>query len=501
MGKWYQRQKLIHQIALVILVGFAISFFLTLYLLSYDKSQRFHQLSISGALARIVSVSEMLEKTPDNLHDSILSASRSSDLHLSLSRSPRISAHDGTSPTAQRLLSQLHSSGIQQVRLSFVNQPQRPMMNLPYQQMQSMHQSMMGANNIRPNRSSMMPRQSMMGAGSNRAEHKGSGNHYRRFANAAAYSATINGSVQLSNGQWLNFSSGIENKITHWSTSVLIALITMMLITVLLSLFIIHRALKPIRELGQAAQSFAKHKQVNEVSNNAPLDLAPTISAFNNMQHQVTDYIAERTKLLAAISHDLRTPLTSLRLRLEFIEDSEDKQQMLTTLATLEKMLTETMRFAKNDTQKEARQMTKIDSLLQTIVDEYDEKGIVISYPKPAAFSASIAPVNVRRMIENLINNAIQYAGNNATIALDAKKNHNQLIICVSDDGIGIPEEKFDDVLKPFTRLNEARDTQSSNIGLGLSITQSLASAYGGQLILEPNEPHGLKATITIALS
>lgn len=500
MGKWYQRQKLIHQIALVILVGFAISFFLTLYLLSYDKSQRLHQLSISGALARIVSVSETLEKTPDSLHESILSASRSSDLRLSLSRSPRISEGDSTSASSQRLLRELRSSGIQQVRLNFVNQGQRPMMSLSYQQMQSMHQSMMGRNSSWQNRNSMMSDSSMMGPGATRSGHNHSGTPHRRFSKPS-YSATINGSLQLSNGQWLNFSSGIENNITHWSTSVLLALITMMILTILLSLFIIHRALKPIRELGKAAQSFAKNKQVSEINNNAPLDLAPTINAFNNMQHQVTDYIAERTKLLAAISHDLRTPLTSLRLRLEFIEDSEDKQQMLNTLTTLEKMLTETMRFAKNDAQQEARQTTNIDSLLQTIVDEYDDKGIIISYPKPAVFSASIAPVNVRRMIENLINNAIQYAGNDATISLDAKIQNNQLIICVCDDGVGIPKEKFNEVLKPFTRLSEARDTQSSNVGLGLSITQSLASAYGGQLILEPNEPHGLKAMITIALS
>lgn len=499
MGKWYQRQKLIHQIALVILIGFAISFFLTLFLLSYDKSQRIHQLSISGALARIVSVSETLEKTPDALHDSILSASSSSDLHLSLSHSPQIRPHNDASPAAQQLLNRLRPSGIQQVRLSSVNQPLQPMMNLSFQQMQSMHRSMMGQNGSQRSRNSMMGGESMMGSAI-RAVPNHSGSRYHHIANTD-YSATMNGSVQLSNGQWLNFSSGIENNIIHWSTSVLIALFSMMLLTILLSLMIIHRALKPIRELGLAARSFAQNKQVSEVNNETPLDLAPTIRAFNDMQHQITDYIKERTKLLAAISHDLRTPLTSLRLRLEFIDDSDDKQQMLQTLATMEKMLTETMRFAKNDTQKEVRQATDIDSLLQTIVDEYDEKGIVIHYPEQSGFTASIAPLSVRRMIENLINNAIQYAGHDATISLNAKKRNSQLIICVSDDGVGIPKEKLDEVLKPFTRLNEARDTQSSNIGLGLSITQSLARAYGGQLILKPNEPHGLNAMITMSLS
>ncbi|MFM2484869.1 sensor histidine kinase [Celerinatantimonas yamalensis] len=483
MVNWYQRQKLIHQIAWILLVGFALSFVLTLYLLSYDKSKRLNELSITAAMQRIASVAETLEQTPQRLHDSIIQASSSSDLRLSLSASAQVDQTKPPSAAEQRLLQSFYAKGIQKAHLLLVAQSQRPLMDLSEHHRS---QSMMGANN-----SSMMD-----GMVRSRSRPR-----WGQHLQAQQYSATMNGSLLLSDGQWLNFSSGIENSITHWSPIVLIALIAMMSATVLVSLVIIRRALQPIRALGQAALSFARNKQVDEVSMNAPRDLVPTIQAFNTMQGQVTDYIKERTQLLAAISHDLRTPLTSLRLRLEFIENSDDKQQMLRTIQIMDKMLTETMRFAKNDANKEARQMTNVDSLLQTIVDEYDEKGIVIQYSAAASLSAAIPLLSVRRMTENLLNNAIQYAGDAAIISLSFCHDQHTLSIQVADDGVGIAADKLKEVVKPFTRLNAARDTQSSNIGLGLSITHSLATAYGGGLTLEPNVPQGLKASIVIALA
>lgn len=479
MIKWYQRQKLIHQIALTILVGFLLSFILTLYLLSYDKSQRLNQLSTAGALQRATALAATLQQTPKELHASILRASGSADFRVSLSRFPQVQQSHAPKRVIEQLLAHLQESGVTNAHIALINTGERPMMDFSEHHENSMHRSMA----------------SMMGNGFSRHMGYSGGEHQY-----PQYNATVNGSLQLTTGQWLNFSSGIANDMTHWSTGVLIALIGMMMLTTLAALLIIRSALKPIAALGRAATSFAHNKQVVEVDNNGPKDLAPTIDAFNDMQQQVTSYIKERTKLLAAISHDLRTPLTSLRLRLEFIEEGDDREQMLATINTMERMLTETMRFAKNDAEKEVRQMTNIDSLLQTIVDEYDEKGIEIGYSNSTALTANIPPLSLRRMIENLVNNAIQYAGAEAVITLSMEHDEQFLTVYVADNGVGIPEDKLDEVLKPFTRLNEARDTAGSNVGLGLSITHSLATAFGGKLQLEANQPHGLKASVTISL-
>ncbi|GGY98768.1 sensor histidine kinase [Shewanella fodinae] len=484
MVNWYQRQPLIYQIGLVILIGFALSFLLTLFLLSYDKSQRLNQLSVSGAVQRVIAVADTLQQTPQSLHQSILNASSSSDLQLSLTDTPRVTAASQTDNMSRRFIQQLAAAGITEANLTLISQSQRPLMDLSRHNMEGMRGMM--------NNGDMM-RGASTKPGRNGAPFAGRGRNLN-------YSATIDGSVKLASGQWLNFSSGMETDITHWSNSVLIALASVMLLTILLSLLVIRRALTPIAQLGSAALAFARNKQVQEVNSQVPRDLLPTINAFNDMQRQLTDYIKERTQLLAAISHDLRTPLTSLRLRAEFIEESEDKQQLLRTISTMEKMLTATMRFAKNDSNREPRQMTNIDSLLQTIVDEYDEKGVEIHYQPQPGLTGNIPPVSVRRMTENLINNAIQYAGNNAQITLALVQDHKQLHICVADNGVGIPADKLQEVLKPFTRLSEARDTDSSNVGLGLAITHSLATAYGGNLLLQPNQPSGLKATVSLSL-
>ncbi|KFZ38783.1 hypothetical protein HR45_05055 [Shewanella mangrovi] len=478
MFSWYQRQKLIHQIGLVILLGFVLSFLLTLFLLSYDKSQRLSQLSVFAAVQRVISVADTLAQTEPTLHDTILTASSSSDLQLSLSNAPRVAQQTSNDGLSRKLLSRLKAAGIEQAHILLVSQAERPLMDL--RAMNAMHRNMMGSDS----QTSMMNQRFS-------PRHRGQ---------RLSYSATVDGSVQLANGKWLNFSSGIENDITHWSTSVLIALISVMLLTVFIALLITRKALQPIAELGKAAQSFATSKQVHKVSTQAPQDLVPAISAFNNMQQQLTDYIKERTKLLAAISHDLRTPLTSLRLRLEFIEPSEDQQQALRTVETMDKMLTATLRFAKNDAEQEPRQNTNIDSLLQTIVDEYGDKNVPLQYQCQPGLVGNVAPLALRRMTENLINNAIQHAGSDAEIRICVASDDEQLQLSIADNGVGIPEDKLQEVLKPFTRLDDARDTDSANVGLGLSITQSLVANYGGQLQLQSNRPHGLVATISLPL-
>lgn len=466
MISWYQKQKLIHQIGVVILIGFTVSFFLSLYLLSSEKSKNLSLLSSTGAIQRVISVVEILSQTPADLHDSIISASGSSDLSLSLSRQPHIQTPQANSEEANILIRRLKAAGINQVRLSMVKYD-RPILN-----MSDMHSAMMSGRRMRDMRSVQM-----------------------------GYVATVDGSVELGSGLWLNFSSGVQEAITHWSVGVLLSLSLVMLSTILISLLIIRQALKPIGELREAADEFAMNKKVSPVDPRGPKDLYPTIKAFNEMQTQLADYIQDRTKLLAAISHDLRTPLTSLRLRLEFIEESEDKQQMLRTVEVMEKMLQATMRFTREESELEERQSCDVNSLIQTIVDEYAEQNVVIEFQQEEPLVASVPPLSIRRMIENLINNSVQHGGDDNHISLQLETEKQFLRISVLDTGVGIDANKFDEVLKPFTRLNEARDTMSSNVGLGLSITASLAKAYGGRLTLENNPQGGLIATVTVFLS
>jgi signal transduction histidine kinase len=466
MTNWYQSLKLIHQIGLVILLGFGLSFFLSIYLLSSEKSENLSFLSSSGAIQRVISVTDILAQTPTELHSSILHASQSTDLSLSISRRPQVDEPARHSTEELLLMRRLNQAGLEQVHLALVKR-ERPILN-----MSDMHDAMMTGMSMREMHSSR-----------------------------TSYVATIDGSVKLGAATWLNFSSGIQQNTTHWSTGIILSIVSVMVITVGGCILVIHKALTPIRTLGTSARQFAQNRQVSPIENQGPVDLLPTITAFNEMQTQLADYIQERSKLLAAISHDLRTPLTSLRLRLEFIEESEDKQQMLRTLTIMDKMLSSTMRFAKDDSQLETRQRTNINSLMQAIVDEYSDKNVHIEYQDTEVLVETVPPLSIRRMIENLVNNSVQYGGEKNTIELKAQKQGGFLKIEVSDTGIGIEEEKLQDVVKPFTRLDSARGTSGSNVGLGLSITSTLASAYGGKLVLQKNTPSGLVCTFTIALN
>lgn len=456
---------LIYQIGMVVLIGFAISFFLSIHLLSSEKSKSLSFLSSSGAIQRVISVVDILEQIPAALHESIVKASSSSDLSLSIASKPHVTENLGNNEEISALISRLNSTGIGEANLSLVKQS-RPFMN-----MSEMHNAMMSGRAMREMREHHM-----------------------------GYVATIDGSVQLGNGRWLNFSSGIQEDITHWSTGVLTALALVMLGTLALSLFIIYRTLRPVSVLGEAAREFALNRKVTPVSEKCPSDLFPAISAFNKMQLDISEYIRERTRLLAAISHDLRTPLTSIRLRLEFIDDTEDKKLMLESVSVMEKMLKATMSFAKEDSLLEERQPTNINNLLQTIVDEYADKSIIIQYQEKDKLVESVPPVTIRRMIENLINNSVQYGGDTSAISLTVIRRTGFLEFSVSDTGVGIDDSKLEEVIKPFTRLDKARDTGSSNVGLGLSITKSLANNYGGKLVLRKNEPTGLVCIFTIAL-
>lgn len=465
MIKWVRSLSLIHQIGAIVLLGFVISFYLSLNLLSSESTRTLNLLSSSSAVQRVMTMIELLSQTPESLHPSVLEASSSSDLALSITTQPHVKATENFSKETNQLIARFKAKGIDNVNLLLIERAR------PLTEMHDMHNAMMSGMTIQERRALRM-----------------------------GYLATIDGSVQLPNSKWLNFSSGIREEVTHWSTSVVFALCMVMLVTITLAISIIHRALKPIQTLREAASVFAISRKVTPIEVYGPKDLVPTIEAFNKMQVDISDFIQERTRLIAAISHDLRTPLTSLRLRLEFAEESNDKEQMLNSISIMEKMLKATMSFARNDSDIEERQQTNIDSLLQTIVDEYSDRSVTVKYQSTDNIAENIPPITVRRMIENLVNNAVQYGGDSCEISLSATKQSSYIEFTVSDTGVGIDNTKLDEVIKPFTRLDSARSTNSSNVGLGLSITKALANNYGGNLILNSNKPHGLTCSFTIAI-
>ncbi|MCP5077169.1 MAG: HAMP domain-containing histidine kinase, partial [Psychromonas sp.] len=194
------------------------------------------------------------------------------------------------------------------------------------------------------------------------------------------YNLKLTGSILLADKHWLNFSSAVDEESTHLPLKTIFLIIFFTLLILVTMAWTVKRALKPINTLAGAAKKIGSERDFKYIDEIGPSEVLPAISAFNKMQTNLSTFIDDRSKMLAAISHDLRTPITSLRLRLEFIEEGEDKQRLLATINQMEKMLKATLDFAKDESQKEVKQEVEVTSLLSTICDDYRDRGIDIKF-------------------------------------------------------------------------------------------------------------------------
>jgi signal transduction histidine kinase len=273
-------------------------------------------------------------------------------------------------------------------------------------------------------------------------------------------------------------------------------------VLVIVFLFV-RRILRPIKALAHAAERVSRGEQVEPLPVTGPSEAREVTQAFNLMQQRLTRFVDDRTRMLGAISHDLRTPITSLRLRAELVEDPSLKAAMIRTLDEMRIMVEETLRFARDDARNEDTREIDLQALLRDVVDEQRAQGrdVQMHNLSAATLPYRCRPVNLKRALSNLVDNAVHY-GRRARLALRSGR-AGMLEIHVDDDGPGIPAERLQDVFKPFVRLDPSRSRNrhdANNVGLGLSIARSCVEAHGGRLELENrNEgPAGLRAVISL---
>ncbi|MGD9639295.1 MAG: ATP-binding protein [Alphaproteobacteria bacterium] len=307
-------------------------------------------------------------------------------------------------------------------------------------------------------------------------------------------------SVRLDDEEWFNLMTPFSNyDVSFLSFPYVISILLFSLMLISISIIGVFLATKPLKTFSEAAQKLGHDINAPPVEEKGLKEVKELAHAFNEMQKKLSDLITTRTKFLGAISHDLRTPITRLKIRAEFIEDELQKQKTIKDLDEMEKMISSAITFAKIGVDKEEKTKVNISDFIYDIVEDLKEAGKNVIFAKKDNFFAEIRPLAMKRAVINLIENAVRY-GKKATVEL--VQTNKSFTLDVIDEGTGIPEEEVTKILLPFYRLEDSRSQDTGGIGLGLSVVASVVDIHGGSLkfinIKNGNEIKGLRVSMTI---
>ncbi len=257
-------------------------------------------------------------------------------------------------------------------------------------------------------------------------------------------------------------------------------------------------AVRPLTRLARAAEALDPNAKSPLLSEHGPAEVAHAAVAFNAMQTRIAAHVAERMQILGAISHDLQTPITRMKLRTEFMDASVDRDKLAQDLNEVERLVREGIDYARSAHGKvETPVRVELAAFLESLVYDYQDTGKAVSLSGDSAGPLSTRPHALRRVLGNLIDNALKFAGA-AEVRVDAAEG-GPVSIFVLDRGPGIPAHEMDAVLQPFYRLESSRNRDTGGTGLGLAIAQQLAEVLGAKLILSPRDGGGLSVELRIA--
>ncbi len=265
-----------------------------------------------------------------------------------------------------------------------------------------------------------------------------------------------------------------------------------------IAVLFVRRVSQPFKTLTDAAGSFAADFEVSELAETGPPDVRHAIRSFNLMQQQVRDEMGRRTHTLAAISHDIRSPLTALRVKAELIENEELRADQIASIEKMERITASALAFLKGESRSEPKRTVDLGALVESVCDDQSETGAAVRFTCTKAIHYSCRADALARAVNNLIENAVKYAGG---AAVSVEQSENDIEIVVADRGPGISADELTRALEPFERLSVARNSNTGGFGLGLAIVKAVTEGHEGILSIEPNVPTGLVVTIWLPRS
>ena len=266
------------------------------------------------------------------------------------------------------------------------------------------------------------------------------------------------------------------------------------LLMITIAIIFLKNQTRPIVNLAKAAEKFGRGENIDEYRPSGALEIRQAGLEFHKMRKRIMRHLNQRSEMLSGISHDLRTPLTRLKLQLSFIKNEELSKKMSLDIDEMEKMLNEYLQFT-SSTYLEKNEIFNVSELIENLINKYNNHNI----------SKELIPriyINgrknlIQRCLNNIINNSIKYADK---INLKLSKKSNNIIITIDDNGPGIPEEEYQNVFKPFYKIDKSRGNSKSSVGLGLSIASDIIKSHGGDIVLEKSPSNGLRVMIFLPL-
>jgi signal transduction histidine kinase len=302
-------------------------------------------------------------------------------------------------------------------------------------------------------------------------------------------------SVQLNDRSWLVFSVpnrswGLPEK-ERWA----VWLVFVTLSTTAVCAIATRRFVRPIRQLAAAVRRFGINPQAPAIAESGPQEFREVIRAFNTMQAQIQKFVGYRTMMLAAISHDLRTPLTRMRLRGELIDDEIQQAKLFKDVDEMQTMVDGALAFFRGDADEEATTTFDLAGVLRTIADDYADQGIEVGYLGPPHADYCGRPFGLKRAFTNLVDNAVKYA---TPPEIELCCREKVVTVAVRDRGPGIPPEALPRVFAPFFRVDRSRNRATGGVGLGLTAAQAIISGHGGDITLCNQPAGGLEALVNL---
>ena len=447
------------QLALLLLIALAVAQGIAVTLFSWERIEAVRHAHQDSAVLRQATVARLLGDTPPDLHDAVLAAASTDLARFSLSGEPAVGEMGTGKRTAAiaRDLSAALDVSPEQVRVA-------------------------------PLWTRYLDDNDREG---DRHGHDWDDDHGPGHRDPDWFTV----SVALADGRWLNLAVGPPPGAPPWGWTFVLTFLLSALGIAVVAVLTGRRIAKPMRGLAAAADRFGRGEIVDDLPEAGPVEIRKTVLAFNRMRAQLDRYVRDRTAMLAAISHDLRTPITSLRLHAEFVEDGETKTKILAALDEMQRMTEDALAFIREDMLREETRDVDLHALVDSIVADLAELGHEIVLADSGRVVTPCRPAALRRALRNLLENAAAY-GERATARID--RDEAQVQVVIEDEGPGIPEAELDRVFEPFVRLETSRSRDTGGSGLGLAIARSIIRGHGGDIRLENRPEGGLRATVAL---